>query len=101
MRRPCSSLFMRRRRAVWKTRAARAYSSPGMNRGTVILLALAILLAHTFAIHQTPQAGDIAAPYEIAHVAYRLGRNLVHEGAALWNPGGLPVESYPSALWVL
>jgi hypothetical protein len=72
-----------------------------MNRGTVILLALAILLAHTFAIHQTPHAGDIAAPYEIAHVAYRLGRNLVHEGAALWNPGGAPVESYPSALWVL
>lgn len=72
-----------------------------MNRVTVILLALAILLAHTFAIHQTPPAGDIAWPYEIAHVAYRLGRNLVHEGAALWNPGGAPVESYPSALWVL
>ncbi len=71
-----------------------------MNRGTVILLALAILLAHTFAIHQTP-AGEIAAPYEIAHVAYRLGRNLVYEGSALWNPGGAPVESYPSAIWVL
>lgn len=71
-----------------------------MNRGTVILLALAILLAHTFAIHQTP-AGDIAAPYEIAHVAYRLGRNIVHEGTALWNPGGAPVESYPSVIWVL
>jgi len=71
-----------------------------MNRGTVILLALAILIAHTFAIHQSP-AGDIARPYEIAHVAYRLGRNLVYEGAALWNTGGPPVESYPSALWVL
>ena len=71
-----------------------------MNRGTVILLALAILIAHTFAIHQTPD-GDIARSYEIAHVAYRLGRNLVYEGAALWNSGGPPVESYPSALWVL
>jgi hypothetical protein len=71
-----------------------------MNRVTVILLALAILIAHTFAIHQTPD-GDIARSYEIAHVAYRLGRNLVYEGAAQWNPGGPPVESYPSALWVL
>jgi hypothetical protein len=71
-----------------------------MNRATVILLALAILLAHTFAIYQTPD-GDIARPYEIAHVAYRLGRNLVYEGAALWNSNGPPVESYPSAIWVL
>jgi hypothetical protein len=72
-----------------------------MNRGTVILLALAILIAHTFAIHQSPATGDIARAYEIAHVAFRLGRNLVYEGVALWNPGGPPVESYPSALWVL
>jgi hypothetical protein len=71
-----------------------------MNRGTVVLVALAILLAHTFAIHQTPD-GDFAAPYEMAHVAYRLGRNLVYEGSALWNPGGPVIESYPSPLWVL
>jgi len=71
-----------------------------MNRGTVILLALAILLAHTFAIHQTPD-GDLAETYEIAHVAYRLGRNLAYDGAALWNPGGAPAESYPSITWVL
>ena len=71
-----------------------------MNRATVVLLALAILLAHAFAIHQTPD-GDFAAPYEIAHVAYRLGRNLVYEGTALWNPGGSMVESYPSPIWVL
>jgi hypothetical protein len=71
-----------------------------MNRGTVILLALAILVAHTFAIYQTP-GGDIAEPYELAHVAFRLGRNLVYEGEALWNPGGPAVESYPSVVWVL
>jgi hypothetical protein len=71
-----------------------------MNRGTVILLALAILLAHTFAIHQTPD-GELAPPHEMAHVAFRLGRNLVFEGAALWNPGGAPHESYPSPAWVL
>lgn len=71
-----------------------------MNRGTVVFLALAILLAHTLAIHQTP-AGDLAPPYEIAHVAYRLGRNLAYDGAALWNPRGGWVESYPSPLWIL
>lgn len=71
-----------------------------MNRGTVILLALAILLAHTFAIHQTPD-GDFAETYDLAHVAYRLGRNLAYEGAAVWNPGGAAVESYPSPAWVL
>jgi hypothetical protein len=71
-----------------------------MNRGAVVFLALAILLAHSLAIHQTP-AGDFGPPYEIAHVAYRLGRNLVFHGAALWNPGGAPAESYASVLWVL
>lgn len=71
-----------------------------MNRGTVVLLALAILVAHTFAIHQTPD-GDLGSTYEISYVAFRLGRNLAYEGAALWNPGGLAVESYPSPLWVL
>lgn len=71
-----------------------------MNRGTVILLALAILLAHTFAIHQTPN-GDIAETYDLAHVAYRLGRNLAYEGVAVWNPGGAAAESYPSPAWVL
>jgi len=71
-----------------------------MNRGTVVFLALAILLAHTLAIHQTPD-GAFGAPYEIAHVAYRLGRNLIYEGTAVWNPGGKAVESYPSLSWVL
>ncbi len=70
-----------------------------MNRGTAVFLALAILLAHTLAIHQTPD-GEFAAPYEIAHVAFRLGRNLVYEGSALWNPGSEPAESYPSQLWI-
>ncbi len=70
-----------------------------MNRVTVILLTLAILFAHGLAIHQTAE-GDLGSPYELAHVAYRLGRNLVHQGAALWNPGEAVVESYPSPLWV-
>ncbi len=70
-----------------------------MNRGAVVFLALAVLLAHTLAIHQNPD-GEFAAPYEIAHVAYRLGRNLVYDGTPSWNPGGPPVESYPSVTWI-
>lgn len=70
-----------------------------MNRATVVFLALAILLAHAFAIHQTPD-GDFGAPYEIAHVAYRIGRNFVYEGKASWNPGGSPADSYPSLAWI-
>ncbi len=71
-----------------------------MNRTTVVLFALVILLSHGLAIHQTSE-GAFAAPYELAHVAYRLARNLVHLGSAAWNPGGAMVESYPSPLWVL
>ena len=71
-----------------------------MNRGTVVFLALAVLLAHTLAIYQTPDGG-LAQPFEISHVAYRVARNLVYEGEALWNPGGAPVESYPSVAWIL
>jgi hypothetical protein len=70
-----------------------------MNRITVIFLALAILLAHTLAIHQTP-AGDLAAPYEMAHVAFRVGRNLVRHGVLAWNPEAASIEAYPSALWI-
>jgi hypothetical protein len=70
-----------------------------MNRGTVVFLALAILLAHAFAIHQTPD-GDFGAPYEFAHVAYRLGRNFVYDGVARWNPAGPPADSYPSLAWI-
>ena len=70
-----------------------------MNRTTVVFLALAILLAHTLAIHQTPEGG-FAAPYGSAHAAFRLGRNLVHEGRALWDPQGPWAESYPSPLLI-
>lgn len=71
-----------------------------MKRTTVIFLALAILLAHTLAIHQTP-TGDFASPYDLAHVAFRLGRNIVHHGSAMWNPLGEAGEAYPSLLWIL
>jgi len=96
---------MHGRRWYWKI--ARLQDTPAnsgtllhrMNRATVVFIALAILLAHTLAIHQNPD-GDFAAPYDWAHVAYRLGRNLVYEGRALWDPQGGWVESYPSVVWI-
>jgi len=71
-----------------------------MNRITIILLALVIIVAHSLAIHQTGN-GAFAAPYEIAHVAFRAARNLVYLGSSAWNPGGDLIESYPSPVWVL
>ena len=70
-----------------------------MNRVTVVLLALALLLAHSLAIHQST-TGSLGPPYDIAHVAFRVARNLVHEGSATWLPAGTVVEAYPSPLWV-
>ncbi len=70
-----------------------------MNRVTVILVAIAIFVVHGLGVHQTPD-GDFGPPYDTAHVAFRLARNLVHHGQALWNPGGELVESYPSPLWI-
>lgn len=71
-----------------------------MNRLAVVLFTVAILLAHALAIHQDP-AGDYAAPYDFAHVGYRVARNLVREGSFAWNPGGALYQSYPSPAWVL
>ncbi|TDJ72324.1 MAG: hypothetical protein E2O39_06855 [Planctomycetota bacterium] len=72
-----------------------------MNRGTALLLAMAALLAHALYIHQGSGL-DFAPPYDSAHVAYRLGRNLVHSGELAWmldpTVGGL--DSYPSPAFV-
>ena len=70
-----------------------------MNRTAILFLALAVLLAHMLAIHQSP-TGEFAAPYDVAHVAFRLGRNLVHEGELAWNRGEGIFSSYPSLLWI-
>jgi hypothetical protein len=70
-----------------------------MNRPTAILVALATLVAHVMALHQSAD-GAFAPPYEIAHVAFRAARGLVYEGTLAWNTGGTVVESYPSPLWV-
>ncbi len=70
-----------------------------MSRTFALLLAFAILVAHMLAIHKDA-ADAFAPPYEMAHVAYRLARNFVHNGEFAWDPGESNVESYPSLLWV-
>jgi hypothetical protein len=70
-----------------------------MNRNTAIVLGLAILLAHTLALHKDP-SGAIAAPYDVAHVAYRIARNGVHSGSLAWESGVFFADSYPSLLWI-
>ena len=76
-----------------------------MNRVTALIVAMAMLLAHSLAIHLDP-SGHFGQPYDVAHIAFSLARNLVHEGTLNWIPefsdaqaGGL--GSYPSPLWVL
>jgi hypothetical protein len=71
-----------------------------MNRTLALLLTVAILFAHMLAIHTAP-SGQIAPPYDAAHVTYRVARNLVETGSLAWDQGGRAVESFPSLLWVL
>ena len=70
-----------------------------MNRSIALFVALAILLAHVLAIHNDG-SGSLAFPYDQAHAAYRLARNLVVEGQLQWNPGSTAFESYSSPVWI-
>lgn len=71
-----------------------------MNRTLALFLTLAVLLAHALAIHKGTN-DVLAPPYDEAHVAYRVARNLVETGRLAWDQGAPAVESYPSLLWVL
>ncbi len=70
-----------------------------MNRTTALFVALAILLGHALGVH-TNAVGEIAPPYDMAHVAFRIGRNFAQTGELVWSDGVLGVESYPSLLWI-
>ena len=70
-----------------------------MNRSIALFVALAILLAHVLAIHNDG-SGSLAFPYDQAHAAFRLARNLVVEGQLQWNPGSTAFESYSSPVWI-
>jgi len=70
-----------------------------MNRTLALFLTLAILVAHTLAIHKDA-LDAIAPPYDEAHVAFRIARNFVQTGSLAWDHGSPPVESYSSLLWI-
>jgi hypothetical protein len=70
-----------------------------LNRTTALFVALAILLGHALAVHKNA-AGELAPPYDMAFVAYRIGRNFVQTGDLSWTSGVLGIESYPSLLWI-
>ena len=70
-----------------------------MNRTIALFVGLAVLLAHTLTIHDTV-FDDFAPPYELAHVAYRLARNVVYGDGLQWSPGEAGFDAYPSPLWV-
>src|SRR5882672_8955714 len=70
-----------------------------MNRTTALIITLAILLAHTLAIYKT-SSGEIAPPFDMAHVAYRIARNFVHNGSFAWDASLGAADSYPSLLWI-
>ena len=70
-----------------------------MNRSIALFVALVVLLAHVLAIHGDG-SGALAFPYDQAHAAYRLARNLVLDGQLQWNPGTTAYESYSSPLWI-
>ena len=70
-----------------------------MNRTIALFLALAVLLAHALALHEST-SGDVAPPYDQAHVAYRLGRNLAQTGAIAWEADEAGAETHPSLLLI-
>ena len=70
-----------------------------MNRTFALFLAIIILIAHMLATHKT-SVGTLAPPYEIAHVAFRIGRNFVRTGEFAFAAGTPAWESYPSLAWI-
>jgi hypothetical protein len=71
-----------------------------VKRSTVLLLALALLLAHALTL-ATDDLGRLGPPSDRAFAAYRIGRNLVWDGRAQFALGAPFVESYPSWPWIL
>ena len=70
-----------------------------MNRSFALFVALAVFVAHAFATH-SDASGDLAAPGDAAYAAFRIARNIVHEGSWSWQYGEAGIDAYPSTLWV-
>jgi hypothetical protein len=75
-----------------------------MNRTTVLVLALLVLLAHILAMHHD-STGAFALPSDEAHVNFHIARNLVHNHGTVWAAGASPAaileEGGTSLLWTL
>lgn len=70
-----------------------------MNRSIALFVALAVLVAHAFAIH-SDASGDLAAPGDLAYAGFKLARNIAFEGTWTWQYGMPGIDAYPSPLWV-
>ena len=75
-----------------------------MNRTTVLILALVLLLAHVLAMHRDG-SGAFALPNDLAHVDFRIGRNAVHGQGTTWAAGSsaaaIAEEGGTSLIWIL
>ncbi|MEO0650605.1 MAG: hypothetical protein AAFZ65_08005 [Planctomycetota bacterium] len=71
-----------------------------MNRTTALLLAMGLLVAHALTIQQDP-SGTLGTVADRAYVALRLGRNWVHSGGPVWNPGLPGTDVYPGWAWLV
>ncbi|MDG1501140.1 MAG: hypothetical protein P8R48_14390 [Planctomycetota bacterium] len=75
-----------------------------MNRTTVLVLALVVLLAHILAMHHD-STGAFALPSDEAHVNFHIARNLVHAQGTVWSAGATPAaileEGGTSLVWTL
>lgn len=74
-----------------------------MNRTTVLILAIVLLLAHVLALHHDA-SGAFAMPSDLAHVDFRIGRNWVHGQGTAWGSGmtaaAVAEEGGTSLLWI-
>lgn len=71
-----------------------------MNRSIALFIALALLLAHSFALAGNG-AGGLAPPHDFAYATLRLARNIVYEGAFAWGRGIDGLDAVPSLSWTL
>jgi len=74
-----------------------------MNRTTVLILALVLLLAHVLAMHHD-SSGSFALPSDLAHVDFRIARNAIHGQGTSWSAGqsaaAIAEEGGTSFLWI-
>jgi hypothetical protein len=74
-----------------------------MNRTTVLILAIVLLLAHVLAMHHDA-TGAYAMPSDLAHVDFRIARNWVHGFGTSWTSGSTAAavaeEGGTSFLWI-